>query len=681
MNFFFLSHLSALIAFSILAALLLTSWRGRFQGALLVAAAFAGGIWSLGLLIQGAQPEVLPGHVLRFLELFRDCAWLLFLFKLLPDEYSKRTTFFFRTSILIPVVAAGIIFILVFFTEQRLVEWGILEWQFIAHILLALSGLIFLEQLYRNLKPENRWAYKFLAMGIGGIFVYDFYLYADALLFRRIDAGVWDARGFVNAMVVPLIGVSAARNPQWSVDIFVSRRVVFHGIALMGASIYLLAMAGGGYYIRIFGGTWGRAAQIAFFFAAVILLLSLFISGQFRAKAKVVLRKNFFNYKYDYRQEWRRFTETLAEFESPLLLRQHAIAAMAEIVDSPAGLLWWRNEEGQYQVSEYWNLPRDPYSPESSHAPLIDFLKTKQWIVNLEELQNRPHLYSHLQIPEWMQTLRWAWLVIPLMQRHELCGFMVLAQPRAKAQINWEDRDLLKTAAYQATHTIAFIEASEALASAKQFEAFNQMSAFIVHDLKNLVAQLSLVVSNAARHKNNPEFMEDAIATVQNSVMRMRKLLDQFKKNRQLDSPQVEVDILNLLTGILREKKGERHIRLDFHCEHLPRVNANPDKLAAAIHHVLQNALDATTLQGEVTVTVSCKEGYVTIVIADTGAGMDLDFINNRLFKPFATTKGIAGMGIGAYQSRVYINEMGGHIKVQSEVGKGSVFYIELPSR
>src|SRR5690606_29556168 len=129
-------------------------------------------------------------------------------------------------------------------------------------LILALAGLLFIEQIYRNAGEEQRWALKFLCLGVGGMFAYDLILYADALMFLRLDPDLWSARGAVNAMVVPLLAISAARNPQWSLDVFVSRRFVFYGATLAGAGLVLLVMAAGGYYVRLYGGEWGTVAQV-----------------------------------------------------------------------------------------------------------------------------------------------------------------------------------------------------------------------------------------------------------------------------------------------------------------------------------------------------------------------------------------------------------------------------------
>ena len=119
-----------------------------------------------------------------------------------------------------------------------------------------------------------------------------------------------------------------------------------------------------------------------------------------------------------------------------------------------------------------------------------------------------PEKYSAITLPQWLQAIPKAWLVVPLIQHRKLFGFVVLAQPRSRVKLNWEVSDLLKVAGNQAASYLAQHEAANALLVARQFESFNRMSTFVVHDLKNLVSQLSLLLSNAEKHKKNPEFQE-----------------------------------------------------------------------------------------------------------------------------------------------------------------------------
>ncbi len=547
------------------------------------------------------------------------------------------------------------------------------------HLALAVVGLVLVEQLFRNTRAESRWAIKYLCFGIGGLFAYDFFLYSDALLFKSIDIDLWQARGLINVLLVPLIAVSAARNPEWSLDVFVSRRIVFHSSAVLGAGIYLLAMAAGGMYVRIYGGSWGHVAQAVFLFGALLVLLVILFSGQVQAKLKVFLNKHFFNYKYDYREEWLRFIRTLSAGEPGLPLRERAIAALADIMDSPGGALWWQREPGRYDFVTQWNMSEVGSVHEDVDGSLARFLTTRVWVINLNEYDEKPEVYAGLQLPEWLTALQRAWLVVPLMHHDRLAGFVVLSQSRAPRACNWEDNDLLKTAGREAASHLAQMEAAEALVNARQFEAFNRLSAFLIHDMKNVVAQLSLVVNNAAKHRHKPEFVEDAFKTIENAATKMNHLLNQLRSGTVNRGRLSQIDLEKLLVEVVAAHQGKAPMPvLQCHARGVT-MRVERDRLADVLGHIIQNAQEATPPEGSVEVVLQNSGVMAVIEVRDTGCGMDGDFVRNRLFRPFDSTKGRSGMGIGAYEAREFVRELGGQLDVQSEPGVGTCFRIRLP--
>jgi putative PEP-CTERM system histidine kinase len=255
---------------------------------------------------------------------------------------------------------------------------------------------------------------------------------------------------------------------------------------------------------------------------------------------------------------------------------------------------------------------------------------------------------------------------------------LLLTQPRTSIRWNWEVIDLLKTSSRLAASYLALEDAGIALAEARQFEGFNRLSAFVIHDLKNLVAQLSLVVRNAERHHGNPEFMADAIETVDHAVGKMSRLLAQL---RNLGSGQstVEIELGALLDEVLLTRKVQLPIPLREGSSPKILVRANRDRLASAFEHIIHNAQDAAAKHGRVLVRCRTEDGRAIVEIEDNGHGMDEEFLRIRLFKPFDTTKGLTGMGIGAYESREYARSLGGELSVESVPGRGSLFRFSLP--
>ncbi|MCA1806240.1 MAG: PEP-CTERM system histidine kinase PrsK, partial [Xanthomonadaceae bacterium] len=543
----------------------------------------------------------------------------------------------------------------------------------------AVFGLILVEQLIRNVRPESRRAVKYLCVGVGGLFVYDFYMYSDALLFQRVDGAAFQARGIVNALVVPVIAVAMMRDPHWSLEVHVSRRAVFHTVALLGTGTYLLAMGVGGYFVRSYGGSWGAVAQVIFLFAALLLLAVLLFSGQLRARLRVIISKHFFHFKYEYRDEWLRFIHTLSTGEAGDGLRERAIQAMANILDSPGGLLWLRRDPDRYECMAGWCMSpvEDGNLPADSDFPR--FLEQEQWVVNLEEFEQDREHYGDLQVPAVIARIPEAWVIVPLLLHERLTGFVLLSHSPVARQFNWEDYDLLRTVGQQAAAHLAQLDASKALADAKQFEACSQLSAYVMHDLKNLIAQLSLVVTNAAKHKHNPQFMEDAVTTVENSVDKMGRLLAHIRSGGSKAGETRDVDVSEMLLDVCQTmSSGLPAPRLDCQATGL-RVRCNLDRFGAVVGHVIRNAQDATPDDGRLMVRLFKQNDRAVVEVQDTGAGMDQAFIQEQLFRPFVSTKGASGMGIGAYETREFIRGLGGEVEVFSRLGEGTTFRMSVP--
>jgi putative PEP-CTERM system histidine kinase len=282
-----------------------------------------------------------------------------------------------------------------------------------------------------------------------------------------------------------------------------------------------------------------------------------------------------------------------------------------------------------------------------------------------------------LHVPHWLLSDSVAWVGIPLIHHQRLVGFVVLAAPDYRRHLDWEDFDLLRTAGNQAASSLAEALSQEALSHAQRFEEFNRRFAFILHDIKNLVSQLSLLSRNAERHADNPEFRTDMVATLQSSVGKMNELLARLAPHSQSRVQRIEAQPLRpILMGAIATKRRDRDVQLLGDASLLALVDATA--LEQAVGHLLQNALDASS--GEpITVRVASDGVNVSIAIADKGVGMDGDFIRNRLFQPFASTKP-GGFGIGAFEARSLITAMGGRLGVDSRPGQGTTFTILLPA-
>ncbi|HEX9172930.1 MAG TPA: XrtA/PEP-CTERM system histidine kinase PrsK [Telluria sp.] len=672
------SYALAAAGFLLLGLPLLFSWRRRPHGAVLTAACLLTALWAASIAWEAVH-GALWSSVTGTLEILRDGAWTVFLVLLLGHyrDAGSRLPFGLR-----PWVAVAGACYLAFFAAAlagfwdltNLTEIGLMP-SVATHVLLAVFGMLLVEQVYRNKTLQERWALKFACLGIGGMFAYDFYLYSHTMLFHELSPDIWAARGIINLLTVPLIALSSSRSKSWASPLALSRGVMFHSAALFGSAAYLLAMGSAGYYLRYFGGSWGAVMQMTFLFGALVLLAGILFSGTFRSWLKVFISKHFYSYNYDYREEWMRFTRTLSE-PGPGL-GDRAVQAVAALVESPGGVLWQRRDAGAFEPVAYWQAPAESAAAEPADSSFCLFLESTQWVIDLQEYAEEPAKYEAVELPAWLLAYPRGWLVVPLMLHGKLFGFVLLQKARSPISLNWEVIDLLEIAGSQAASYLAQHDAANALMVARQFESFNRMSTFVVHDLKNLVSQLSLMNANAERHKDNPEFQRDMLETVTHSVQKMKLLLQKLSRTETVEKPvALAVDQVVRQAVALKAAFEPRPV-LQVESSGL-KVVADRDRLERVVGHLIQNAIEATPKNGKVVIRLSGDDDTVQIEIADTGEGMSEEFIRERLFKPFESTKS-AGMGIGVFESREYINELGGSLEVSSRPSLGTTFKVSLP--
>lgn len=634
--------------------------------------------WSIASALDRGVRWAWPAYLASLLDILRYGCWFAFVALLLQPALGSGAS---RTRLIgIGVIAAALVVALAAWAVRLATgAWqpDARPWFVMATFPLPVLGLVAVEQLFRNVAEDFRWNAKPACLALAVSFGFDLYLHAQALLFGAFDADVLSVRGAVQAVAVPLLYAAARRRLDVAGKLQLSRQAAFHSATLVLVGSYLLLMSAVGYYVRFSGGAWGPALQVALLVVALAFIALVTVSGAFRARMRVFVGKHFFSYRYDYREEWLRFTSLLSVQSAPGEVANSIIRGLGDMVESTAGALWARDDGGAgFRQIARWNQP-ERLELEPGDSGFSAFLATKGWVIDLHEYRSSPRLYEQVPLPNWLLADAGAWLVVPLRVGDELLGFVTLAQPRARIELNWEVRDLLKTAGQQAAGFLAQLRAAEALIEARKFDAFNRMSAFVVHDLKNIVSQLSLMLRNAERHHDNPEFQKDMLLTVESSLDKMRRLMLQLREGASPPGVTHGVEIAPILRRLARgaESRGRR-VEIDV-ADGLA-TRGSDERLERVFGHLIDNALDATNQDGRVAVRVQRVSGQIRIDVEDDGTGMSEDFVRSRLFRPFNSTKS-SGMGIGSYESFQYVRELGGSVDVDSRLGEGTRIRLTLP--
>jgi putative PEP-CTERM system histidine kinase len=675
--------LSAAAAAYLLLSLLVLYWRNKtLSRVILASACLATALWSAVSAYDLVNGTV-NSAALQALEVVRNCGWMLLVLSLLywvpPAQRSSAASILVGLGTCVAALSS-------FFGAPTAVGQtsnGQLP-VIIGDLVLALTGAALVENLFRNSPRSGIWKIKYLCFGAGTLFVYDFFLYSDALLFRRLDPGLLLARGPITLLAAPLLAVYAIRNRTAGPQVTLSRQLAFRSATVVGAGVYLVAMAAAGYYVRQFSGTWTTFLQALFLFGAILLLLLPISSGSFRAYLRVAVEKSFFKYKYDYRQVWLRFIKTISTTDRSDDLPIRVIQAVCDIMDSPDGALWLQRPSGKYEMAASWNLSRWGLAPSEAMidagSALALFLAQSGWVINLDEFVNARERYETLaSLPTWLPSMSRAWLIIPLIQRERLLGIIIIGRARVPRELTWEDFDLLKTVGRQAASYLAEQETSEALAEAQQFKAFNKRFAFVAHDIKNLASQLSLIVTNAAKHRDNAAFQQDANETLQRSVEKLNRMLHHLQAPPQQAETAKPIALAPLLRDIVATRRDlQPAVYLDVRAERIA-VAADQHRLKTVVEHLVQNAVDAVGADGTVQVRLSNVGEMALVEIEDNGPGMDAEFIRDKLFRPFVSTKH-SGYGIGVYESREYAVSLGGRLDVESQPGRGTIMRMTFPA-
>lgn len=540
---------------------------------------------------------------------------------------------------------------------------------------LCVFGLFAVEQLNRNAPLEAGSAMRWLGLGIGGVLAGELATFAGTLLL----GGKTATPGFVRGLVYALCAVAMMRGarlmPRWTMGLSVSRHVVFYASTFTLVGGYLVLMGVASWLLLRYAGGWQLLAQLVFVLLACGgVLLALFFEGMLQ-RLKVLISTHFYPQRYDYRAEWIRFTRTMSEADPANGVPERATKAVAQIVGSPHGSLWCREQggTGRFRIAARWAAATVDTVPVeatiAADAELPAYLERTGWLIDLTELTQQPGLYGGLQLDATSLGMPSNGLIVPLLHVDLLYGWIVLERTPGKDSLDFEDRDLLKIAGRHVAAHLAQLDADAQLAEAHQFETYHRMTAFVMHDLKNIAAQLRLTSQNAERHGSNPEFVADTFRTVASAATRMSRLIAQLAGGQDAGTLQT-LDLASCAERAVSRCSGLPVPRVVLDAR--PLVAADADHLTSIIEHAIRNAQDATPAEGQVTVEIGLVRERPLLVVADTGSGMEAQFIRERLFRPFDTTKGSRGMGIGAFQIREYMRSLHGEVEVQSAPGQGT---------
>ena len=583
----------------------------------------------------------------------------------LPLKIGVASTFLF--SILPVILPLGDFFYAPDFPDERVLFLGTAGLYFYIAIMASLViALVNFEVTLANASPDSRWKIAFEIIGIGTILSVLIFYYSQALLYRSLNMNYLQLRSFLYLVAAALMTYPLLFR-RGKTRISVSRQVAFKSVVLFAVGIYLVMIGLLAEGMQHFGGFFPRIVTVSMAFLIGIALLILILSERVRKEVKVALHKNFYQNKHDYRTQWLRFTELLATAKTLDELHQRILSAYCEIFGTGGAVLFLYEEiYGGYCMTAGYNMDRIPdiITPDNS---LIKFMKEHSWVINIRDdssdiLKQNGYFFGEHSI----------FIVIPLFNGNILEGFIALGKNINTNEVFiYEDYDLMKTIARQASLAIMHQRLSEQINHAREVEAIGNVATFVAHDLKNLVSSLSLIVENAGRHIHNPDFQHDMLSSLGSTVGKMHKLISRLKNLGEQEH--LKLNQVNLLE--LAEKTASLVIGNNISVSGTATIiQIDENEIQKVLLNLIMNGIEASDSDQPIAIEVGVS-GAPFIKVIDYGCGMTDSFLRTGLFEPFKTTKK-DGLGIGLYQCRQIIGAHGGRIEVLSVEGSGSVFTI-----
>ncbi len=609
-------------------------------------------------------------------------AWLIFSLSFARTGYWQAASGFSRVfvyispliSIFFFAVPIGNFFYAPDFQSEKVLFLGNAGYLFNLILLFySILSIINLETTMRSSQGTDRWKIKFTIFGVGTLVAINIFYYSHALLYRSINMNFLPAKTGIILMAILIIGYSLFRHKTMDTELAVSRTVMYRSLSLIVVGGYLLGLGLIGEGMRYFGPKVGENITTFLVFAGAMLVIAIIFSERLRRRTVVFLNKNFFNQKYDYREQWLKFTQRISFKHSFDELLASIVEGFRDAIGAKGAAIWLKEKGGEeYRCVKALDMRAVQSGP---GRELMAFLEKMKWVLDVRDRKCKKIVaLSRVFIKETHASV-----IVPLLNMDDLAGFILLEGAPDEPAYNYEDYDLLKTLSRQAMSAILIARLSDELTEAREMEAVGRLSSFILHDLKNATSMLSLIVQNAEEHIDNPEFQRDAIKAVSNSSDKIKSIigrLDTFPKKTSLDL--AYSDLGSDVRKVIRQVNLNGHVKLSFHEQEAVMTRFDSEEMSKVVLNLIINAVEAIQSQGEVHVVVGMEDSMGFVKVSDTGCGMSDEFIEKRLFKPFQSTKK-KGFGIGLYQCKSIVELHAGRLKVSSREGHGTEFIICLP--
>ncbi|HWK42580.1 MAG TPA: XrtA/PEP-CTERM system histidine kinase PrsK [Croceibacterium sp.] len=631
--------------------------------------------WAMAVLVTGGA-SITTAALFGLLQL----AWLWMLYRLFGQDLRDRGVGLVRPVVLSLALVEMLQFALLLAAHNARDAasiQAIAGYSEMFRLLFCIGGLVLVHNLYAGASQQTRQALGWPAAALALVWLYELNFSTITWLHNDTPEILRQLRGGVMLAAAGMLAIGGMRHDD-NLRFGPSRSFAFQSFSLLVIAAYFIAMMLVSRGLTYAGGEFARAAQIGFLALAGAIALAVLPSRRLRGWLKVTITKHLFQHRYDYRAEWLRFTSTMGRAgpDSPPL-GQRIVQAVADVADSPGGLLLTPDDEGGLALEARWQWPDVDVPAQAFSRSGARFCEQSQFVIDLDDLRGgRAEGIPASAHPEWLMQETVAWAIVPLLHYERLVGVVVLSRPAIARRLDWEDFDLLRVVGRQVASYLAEQASHDALGEARRFDEFNRRIAFVMHDIKNLASQLSLLARNAEKHAENPAFRADMLVTLRNSSDKLQTLLARLGRYGQHGGDALTpVALDDILSRIADRYRGQHEVIVVEYpgCT----VTADRDGLEQALVHLVQNGIDASPPGSPVFLDARVVHSQAIIAVVDSGAGMSPEFVRSQLFKPFHSSKA-GGFGIGAFEARELVRGMRGKLEVESREGLGTRFIVRL---
>ena len=561
------------------------------------------------------------------------------------------------------------------------------------YLVITIAILINLENTLQLSKTASRKGKKGALFTLIGAFLFSVYAISQMLMYSEISHQLVLISLGIIVLTNLLLLFFIIKDGLKQMKIQIGREAVYSSAMIIIVGAYLIVIGLVGKVVQVVGGNVNLFLSFLAAFIVFSLLLVTLASKSLKKRIQQFIDRSFYKNRYDYREQWGRFSESLSAVLNLNEMLTTIVENITDIFKTKKAALFLKDEtSGAFVIRRIKNIGDVNEVKFSLRSDFIDwFYRLAEAVEVSTLLEQAENIGLNKQEKENFNKLQ-AEVCVPLIFQRKFIGILTLGEKDSQQRYLKEDFELLETLANQSTVTIQNAKLSEDLLVSKAMESFHNLTSFVLHDLRNSVSMLSMVIKNAEKNLDNQKFQKDMLVTISNAVGRMNSLISKITSLPDELKPKLQtVHVNDLIKNVMQDIKITelKHIESENDFQKLPDLAIDIDLFQKVMENLIINALEAMPEGGKLKVATNFHnhsvgaqkisgDGFAEIEVSDTGTGISEEFIRNRLFKPFQTTKK-KGLGVGLYQCKEIISAHNGTIEVFSKVNEGTSFKILLP--